>query len=127
MFCAPSGDPLRPGTVSAQFAEHVKASGLPAVRLHDMRHGECSLLLAGGVPIEVVQMILGHATATTTRRVYAHVMRATAAEEVEQVEQATDLLTRHRPAVVSGREQTVSQTVSKIVGFCCTSLRRAAA
>jgi integrase len=95
VFCTANGDPLRPGTVSAQFAEHVKACGLPAIRLHDMRHGACSLLLAGGVPIEVVQMILGDATATTTRRVYAHVMRGTTAE---QVEQATDLLTRHRPA-----------------------------
>jgi integrase len=93
VFCAANGDPLRPGMVSAQFAEHVKASGLPAIRLHDIRHGACSLLLAGGVPIEVVQMILGHATETTTRRVYAHVMRGTTAE---QVEHAMNQLTRHR-------------------------------
>jgi integrase len=100
VFCAPNGDPLRPGRVSAQFAEHVKACGLPAIRLHDLRHGACSLLLAGGVPIEVVQMILGHATATTTRRVYAHVVRAITAE---QVEQATNLLTRHRAMPASER------------------------
>ena len=106
LFCAANGNPLRPGTISAQFAEHVKASGLPAIRLHDMRHGACSLLLAGGVPIEVVQMILGHATAITTRQVYAHVMRGTTAE---QVEHATNLLTRHRPAMVSSREQSVSK------------------
>ena len=93
VFCASNGDPLRPGTVSAQFSEHAKACGLPAIRLHDMRHCACSLLLAGGVPIEVVQMILGHARASTTRRVYAHVMRQTTAQ---QVEQATELLTRHR-------------------------------
>jgi integrase len=110
VFCSPSGNPLRPGTVSAQFAEHVKGCGLPPIRLHDMRHCACSLLLAGGVPIEVVQMILGHARATTTRRVYAHVMRATT---TQQVQQATDLLTRHRrhpcPATVSSREQSVSK------------------
>ena len=46
-------------------------------------------------------MILGHARPTTTRRVYAHVIRGTTAE---QVEKATDLVTRHRPAVVSSRE-----------------------
>jgi integrase len=93
VFCTRDGDPLRPGMVSARFSRHVTACGLPWIRLHDMRHGACSLLLAGGVPIEVVQMILGHARPTTTRRVYAHVIRGTTAE---QVELATDLVTRHR-------------------------------
>lgn len=95
MFCTPNGDPLRPGRVSARFAEHVRTSGLPMIRLHDLRHSACSLLLAGGVPIEVVQMILGHAHPATTRRIYAHLIRETTAA---QVEQATDLLTRHRSA-----------------------------
>jgi len=71
-----------------------------------MRHSACSLLLAGGVPIEVVQMILGHARPSTTRRVYAHVIRGTTAE---QVEHATELITRHRLAAVSNREQSVSK------------------
>ena len=65
----------------------------PVIRLHDMRHGACSLLLAGGVPIEVVQMILGHSSPTVTREVYAHVMKKITAA---QVEQASDLLTKHR-------------------------------
>jgi integrase len=77
VFCTPTGDPLRPGRVSAQFADHVDASGLPAIRLHDLRHSACSLLLAGGVPIEVVQMILGHAHPATTRRIYVHLIRET--------------------------------------------------
>jgi hypothetical protein len=66
---------------------------LPVVRLHDTRHGACSLMLAGGVPIELVQMILGHSSPVVTRQVYAHVMRQTTAD---QVNTATDLLTRHR-------------------------------
>jgi integrase len=56
---------------------------LPVIRLHDMRHGACSLLLAGGVPVEIVQVILGHASAEITRRVYAHVMKKVTAELVE--------------------------------------------
>jgi integrase len=93
VFCTRDGGPLRPGRVSARFGELVAACGLPQIRLHDMRHGACSLLLAGGVPIEVVQMFLGHARPSTTRRVYAHVIRGTTAE---QVEHATELVTRHR-------------------------------
>jgi integrase len=99
VFCEVDGVPLRPGAVTNAFEAHVAACGLPAVRLHDTRHGACSLLLAGGVPIEVVQMILGHSSPSVTRQVYAHVMRRATAE---QVEAATDLLTRHR------REQSVS-------------------
>ncbi len=110
VFCTANGDPLRPGRVSVQFAEHVRASGLPVIRLHDLRHSACSLLLAGGVPIEVVQMILGHAHPATTRKIYLHLIRETTAA---QVEQATDLLTRHRsarmnPAAHQGRLAAVS-------------------
>jgi integrase len=50
-------------------------------------------MLAGGVPIEVVQMILGHASPDVTRRIYAHLMKKVTAG---QVERATRLLTRHR-------------------------------
>jgi len=93
VVCQVNGDPLRPGGVTCAFEAHVKACGLPLIRLHDTRHGACSLLLAGGVPIEVVQMILGHSSPAVTRLVYAHVMRkATTA----QVEAAADLTDRHR-------------------------------
>jgi integrase len=93
IFCRPNGLPLRPGRVTVAFERHVEARGLPVVRLHDTRHGACSLMLAGGVPIEIIQMILGHSTPEITRRVYDHLMRKTAAE---QVEKAVELLTRHR-------------------------------
>jgi integrase len=94
VFADFAGLPLRPGSVTSAFEAHMAACGLPVIRLHDTRHGACSLLLAGGVPIEVVQMILGHASPEVTRKVYAHVMRKITAA---QVEQATQLLTQHRP------------------------------
>ena len=88
-----NGDPVRPSGVTSEFEAHVKACGLPPIRLHDTRHGACSLLLAGGVPIEVVQMILGHSSPAVTRLVYAHVMRKAT---VAQVEVAAELINRHR-------------------------------
>ncbi|WP_106327595.1 tyrosine-type recombinase/integrase [Actinoplanes italicus] len=94
VFCREDGAPLRPDRVTVEFERHVRACGLPVVRLHDTRHGACSLMLAGGVPIEIVQLILGHSTPDVTRRVYAHLMRKTTSE---QVEKAVELLTRHRP------------------------------
>jgi integrase len=62
-------------------------------RLHDARHGACSLLFAGGVSIEVVQVMLGRASPEVTRRVYKHILRKVTAK---QVEKASKLLTRHR-------------------------------
>ncbi len=94
VFCRPDGLPLRPDRVTVEFEKHVTVCGLPMVRLHDTRHGACSLMLAGGVPIEIVQLILGHSSPEVTRRVYAHLMRTTTSA---QVEKAVELLTRHRP------------------------------
>jgi integrase len=48
-----------------------------------MRHGAGSLLLAAGVPIEIVAMILGHASPNITRSVYAHVLRGPARQGME--------------------------------------------
>jgi len=51
-------------------------------------------MLAGGVPVEIVQMILGRATPEMIRKVYAHLMRTATAKRVEK---AAKLLTKHRP------------------------------
>jgi len=47
---------------------------VPEIRLHDLRHTHATLLLAKGVPVKVVSERLGHASATITLQVYAHVM-----------------------------------------------------
>jgi integrase len=101
IFALPDGNPLRPGSVTTAFEAHVRACGLPKIRLHDTRHGACSLMLAGNVPLPVVQMIMGHSSPAVTQRVYAHVMRTATAD---QISTASELLTKHR------RGQSVSKT-----------------
>ena len=64
-------------TFRAEVARCRKAIGedkLPVIRLHDLRHTHATLLLAKGVPVKVVSERLGHASATITLQVYAHVM-----------------------------------------------------
>jgi integrase len=51
-----------------------EAAAPPEIRLHDLRHTHATLLLAAGVPVKVVSERLGHASATITLSVYAHVM-----------------------------------------------------
>ncbi len=64
-------------TFRAEVIRCRKALGedaLPVIRLHDLRHTHATLLLAKGQPVKVVSERLGHASATITLQVYAHVM-----------------------------------------------------
>ena len=74
------GEPCRTAgrrSGDAELGRCRKAIGdeaLPVIRLHDLRHTHATLLLAKGVPVKVVSERLGHASATITLQVYAHVM-----------------------------------------------------
>lgn len=50
----------------------VAMHGLRPATMHDLRHYYASALIAAGVPVTGVQAALGHASAATTLRVYAH-------------------------------------------------------
>lgn len=45
---------------------------LPRLVTHDLRHFFASALIAGGASVKQVQVVLGHATAVITLRIYAH-------------------------------------------------------
>jgi integrase len=49
----------------------LRRTGVEGVRVHDLRHSACSLLIQAGVHPRVVQQILGHSDIATTMRVYA--------------------------------------------------------
>jgi len=53
------------------FHPLLAAAGLPRVRLYDLRHTHCTLLLGAGLPAHVVSQHLGNASAKMTRDVYA--------------------------------------------------------
>ena len=74
------GEPYYPDSLSTWFDRKVKSLGLPRIRLHDTRHTAASLMLASGVPVNVVSEMLGHSSAATTLAIYAHVMPGQAAE-----------------------------------------------
>ena len=70
------GTDLHPSRVSEAFDRLVKRCGLPRVRLHDLRHGHCTLALAAGVHPKVVQERLGHSSVAFTLDRYSHVVPA---------------------------------------------------
>lgn len=64
---------LRVDHLTHAFPRLIAAAGLPPMRLHDLRHGTATLLVAKGVPMRVVADILGHANPSLTAQTYAHV------------------------------------------------------
>ena len=67
-----NGTRLSPRSVEAIVKTAVKALDLShALSPHDFRHYQATKMLRDGVPIEVVQELLGHANISTTRGVYA--------------------------------------------------------
>jgi integrase len=73
LFTTPVGTPIDPRNCTRVVQDQCVAAGLPRIRLHDLRHGCVSVLLALGVPPRTVMEIVGHTTLEMTMNVYGHV------------------------------------------------------
>ena len=76
IFTRADGQPWHPDRITKLFNAAVKASGLPVIRLHDLRHSYATLALRAGVHPKVVQEALGHATIAMTMDTYSHAIPA---------------------------------------------------
>jgi hypothetical protein len=68
------GRPLKPMHITDTFRKIARRAKLPTTRFHDLRHSCASWLLSEGVDLRTVSSILGHTSATTTLRIYAHLV-----------------------------------------------------
>jgi hypothetical protein len=75
-FTMPDGAPIHPNRFSLWFRRRARAAGLPAIRLHDMRHSYATAGLAAGVPPKVMSERLGHATVAFTLDTYTSALPA---------------------------------------------------
>jgi len=66
------GRPLEPNNVTRQFRLFLEKSGLPKIRLHDLRHSAASLLQAIGFSPKEIAEWLGHGDLRSTN-IYTHV------------------------------------------------------
>ncbi|MFD0650031.1 tyrosine-type recombinase/integrase [Streptomyces malaysiensis subsp. malaysiensis] len=69
-----NGEALHPDWVSRRFKRLVELSGLPPVRLHDLRHISATLSLLAKNDIKVVQERLGHSSRQITSDTYTSVL-----------------------------------------------------
>ena len=59
---------------------------LPPITCHMLWHTFCTRMILGGIDLKTVQIIMGHANAETTMRVYANVTKAQAQNEMMRME-----------------------------------------
>ena len=77
VFTTPDGQPMPPNNLSRDWAIFVKARKLPSISFHSLRHSHASLLISSKLdPVSVARRI-GHASASTTMRIYAHLWKET--------------------------------------------------
>ncbi|GAA3223993.1 hypothetical protein GCM10020216_037300 [Nonomuraea helvata] len=74
VFARVDGSPMRPYYLTVRFHQLVRASDLPPIRLHDLRHGTATLTLASGSDLRVVQGTLGHGSIVVTSDIYTSVL-----------------------------------------------------
>lgn len=67
--------PLHPVAISKAFASLVRGSGLPPIRLHDLRHTHATLALEAGIHPKIVSERLGHSTVAFTLDIYSHCLQ----------------------------------------------------
>ena len=85
VFTGLHGDPLAPDRLTRTFRQLTVATGMPPIRLHDLRHGAATLALAAGVDLRVVQDMLGHCSIVLTADTYTSVLPDVARKAAEQV------------------------------------------
>ncbi len=99
VFAREDGTPYSPGSITTRFAQLVETSGLRKVRLHDLRHGNASLMLAAGVDIAIVSKRLRHSSIAITADTYSHLLEGVGKDAAER---STGLIPR------SSRDQSVT-------------------
>jgi len=72
VFCSRYGKPFYPSTPTLTWRKIVTRHGLPAIRLHDLRHTTAMVLRESGADLKSIQERLRHARLSTTSDLYAH-------------------------------------------------------
>lgn len=86
VFVTQNGSPMHPDTLTSWFGSFIKTTDLPQIHIHSLRHTNATLQIANGVAVTTVAGTLGHSTANTTTKVYAHAIQSAAAASAEMMD-----------------------------------------
>ena len=88
VFATTIGTPLDPRNVIRAWHRLLAEAGVERRPFHTCRHTAASLLLAEGVPLKVVQEVLGHSLLSTTADIYSHLTPAAFQEAADAMDRA---------------------------------------
>ncbi|MQY04534.1 tyrosine-type recombinase/integrase [Actinomadura macrotermitis] len=83
VFTTPTGQPVMPNDITDDFEQLSMEAGLPSIRLHDLRHGAASILLAAGHDMKVVQETLRLSSITIAADIYTSLLPQLAQQSAE--------------------------------------------
>ncbi len=87
VFCDAAGNHLTAGLLGWPLKRALKRAGLRKIGWHKLRHTFASHLAMRGVPLKVIQELLGHASIVTTM-IYAHLAPHVARDAVRVLDRA---------------------------------------
>lgn len=77
--------PVPTTTLQYYFRLYTAKAGLPAIRIHDLRHSFATNLIGNGANIVAVSKYLGHASINQTLKTYAHLLKKADDEMVSMI------------------------------------------
>ncbi len=86
VFCTRTGNFINKSSFYRWFNDALRKALLKPMRFHELRHSAATILLSMGVPIKVVQEILGHANIQTTLNIYGHMLPGLQEKAMGQVD-----------------------------------------
>ena len=69
-----NGKPFSPNCLSMNFTRLIRASSLPPLTLHGLRHTFATVASSQGAPLFDIGKALGHSTPATTGKIYTHLV-----------------------------------------------------
>ncbi|MHB1739150.1 MAG: tyrosine-type recombinase/integrase [Actinomycetes bacterium] len=85
IFTSLVGTPIDPDNFAKAFVRLCRSAGLGHWHPHEARHSAASVMLAQGVPLEVVSEVLGHSSIAITKDVYGHLVEGAKRSAAERM------------------------------------------
>lgn len=90
IFTRPDGRPIDPADDAGEWDASLRAAGLPDVDGHSARHSANTILSELGIPVDVRQAIIGHASKAVNEAVYTHTSDVRVIDAMKQLSAALD-------------------------------------
>lgn len=105
IFAREDGEYIRPEKALKRFRALSAQAGLPACRLHDLRHLAATLMLTNGVPLALVSKTLRHSQVSITADLYGHLTPEAAHAAADALGTALDVAAAEQGAEKRARER----------------------